>query len=108
MNRRTFFYTSGLITAAVLLQGSRLAERFDRPVGARFQGLHYRGDLNGVISVSADQGKTWQVHTNLGSAYRILAFELGQGGKLNCVVGFGDWQFPLVLSASRKNWQSLV
>lgn len=107
MNRRTFFYTSGLITAAVLLQGSRLAERFERPVEEHFQDLRYRGDRNGVISVSADQGKTWQVHTNLGSMFRIQEFHVSQGGKLVCSVNFGDWQFPLTLSASGKSWHSL-
>lgn len=108
MNRRQFLYTTALVSVAALLQGSRLAGRTDpRPAEADFQGRRYRGGIDGKIYTSLDQGKTWTIHANLGSMYRIMAFDHARGNKLACTIGFDGLRFQLVLAANGKAWQVL-
>lgn len=107
MNRRQFLYTTGLVTLAAQLQGGRMADWASQPVEAVFQGLRYRGSKDGKIFISSDHGKTWAVHTNLGSMFQILAFDYGTGKRLACTVGFKGRQFRLILANSGKTWQSL-
>ena len=108
MNRRQFLYTTGMVTLAALLQGSRMVDLAPHPVEIDFQGLRYRGGQDGKILISADRGKTWTVHTNLGSMFQILAFDSGFGKKLACTVGFEGRQFRLTLASSGKTWQSFA
>lgn len=107
MNRRQFLYTSGVVAIAALLQGSRMVEPPGLPVEAAFQGQHYYGSQDGKIYTSTDQGKTWALHTNLGSMFQILAFNY-TADKLACTVGFEGRQFKLILANNGKNWQNFT
>jgi hypothetical protein len=97
----------GLIGVAAAVQLSLGA---GAAFGARgtiaFGGLLYRGDRQGRIFVSRDNGSTWEVHTALGSGYAVKRLAVDRLGRLRATIGFRARSFGLVLAPDQKRWHT--
>ena len=105
MERRTFLKTSFVALAAV---GSRLAFPWAAEAGAgnvSYGGLLYRAGGAGKILTSADGGKNWSLHSDLGDMYSITKLMvLGGGSRLRLTVGYADDAFALFLAPDKRAW----
>jgi hypothetical protein len=105
MNRRKFLQLLCLASTAV-------AARFPFPwesVSAAskvvsYGGRLYRSDGSGRVYVSADNGRTWGVQTNLGSSNSISRLAVDKSNHLRATVGFSGWTFGLVLGPDSTAW----
>ena len=103
MQRRTFLKLAATTTVAA---GARVA--FPWPAAAANQPVSYGGSLyraagGGRIETSADAGKTWKLHSNLGDMFSIKSLAV-RGGRLNLSVGYAGRTFPLVLGQDKRSW----
>jgi hypothetical protein len=103
MQRRTFLKLAATTTVAA---GTRVA--FPWAAAAANQPVSYGGSLYraagaGKIETSADAGRTWKVHSNLGEMYSINTLAV-RGGRLNLSVGYAGRSFPLVLGQDKRSW----
>jgi hypothetical protein len=103
MQRRTFLKLAATTTVAA---GARVA--FPWAAAAATQPVSYAGSLwraagAGKIETSADVGRTWTLHSNLGDMYSVKSLAV-RGGRLNLSVGYAGRTFPLVLGQDKRSW----
>ena len=108
MHRREFLKLSGAALGSTLLLTGLFHKVSALPVEAQSAGKHYRGYRNdGDILVSQDAGKTWQVHTRLGSEYSIQDLFTDASGQMYARVGFMQYHFQLFLSKDGDKWKTM-
>jgi hypothetical protein len=105
MNRRGFLKVSGLISAALIVQFSPLLSMAkNRPVELVSDGVVFRGTQAGEIQTSRDAGRSWQLHTRLGSQYTITALFSDRAQRVHAKAAFAGRSFELVLAKDKKYW----
>jgi hypothetical protein len=107
MVRRDFLKLSGLLSAAVLIQFNPLGKVVSLPVEVESQGRYYRGTSDGKIYVSADVGKSWQLHTNFGSALSIIGLRSNLQGQIHADLGLDRHSFALALAEDGATWRTV-
>jgi len=106
MNRREFIKLGGLTSLSLFLNFKPLEKLAALPVEIAAQGKVYRGTSDGKIFISEDGGKTWRLHTNLGSMCSIQKFFIDSGNQLKAQVGYQNHSFQLALHKNGKLWNS--
>jgi photosystem II stability/assembly factor-like uncharacterized protein len=104
MERRTFLKTSFMAVAAL---GSRLAfPSAGEAAGGTvsYGGLLYRAGSSGKILKSADAGRSWSLHSDLGDMYSITKLGVVSGSRLRLTVGYGGRSFGLFLAPNGRSW----
>ncbi len=105
MNRREFLKVSGLLSAALFIQfDSLLGTSKNQPVELVSGGVIFRGTPAGEIQTSHDGGRTWQLHTRLGSQYAITDLISDQSKQIHARVAFAGRSFDLILAKGHKYW----
>jgi hypothetical protein len=106
MQRRTFLKLSASATVAA-------AWRFAFPWAAAAAGnkyVSYAGSLwraggAGRIETSADSGRTWTLHSDLGDIYSVTNLAVDRrSSSLGLTVGYVGYSFPLVLAQDKRSW----
>jgi hypothetical protein len=105
MERRTFLKVAGSATVAA---AGQLAFPWAAAAATRYvtyAGSLYRAGGAGKIQTSADGGRSWALHSDLGDMYSIknLAVD-GSNTRLGLTVGYGGRTFPLVLAQDKRSW----
>jgi hypothetical protein len=67
-------------------------------------GRLYRSDGTGRVDVSLDTGKTWALHSDLGSSCSVTKLSVDAGDRLHANVGFSRWSFGLMLGPDLRSW----
>ena len=103
MQRSTFLK---LAASTAFAAGTRLsfpwaAAAANIPV--RHGGALYRAGGKGKIVKSADGGRTWALHSNLGDMYTVKSLAV-RGGRLHLRVAYAGRSFPLVLAKDKRRW----
>ena len=106
MYRRDFLKLGGMLSAAVFMQFNPLGKAASLPVEVESQGKYYRGTFDGKIYVSANAGKTWQLHTNFGSEFSILRLSAAFGEQVRAELGFSGQSFELALAPNSNFWRT--
>jgi hypothetical protein len=106
MNRREFLKISSLTFLVSLAPSLGAASLLFAPVEAEFQGRRYRGTYNGKILVSNNAGRTWQLHTNLGSHCAVVGLQHEADGQLYSQMRFDGYPFRLALTQDGKSWKT--
>ena len=105
MERRTFLK---LASSTIVVAAGRLA--FPWVAAAATQSVSYGGSLyraggGGKIEISADGGRTWTLHSDLGDMYTITNLAVDRRNtRLNLTVGYARRTFPLVLAQDKRSW----
>jgi len=107
MYRRDFLKLGGLFSAAAMLRFNSLAKAVSFPVEVEAQGKLFRTTSEGKIYVSADAGKSWQMHTNFGADISILDLRTNFWGQLQTQLGVAGYSFELALAAEGKSWRAI-
>lgn len=107
MNRRDFLRIGGAVATALLLQFNPLGKLAMRPVEVKANGMTYRGTLDGKILISADEGRTWQLHTNFGEDFSILSLFTNLSGQIHAQLEFAGHPFELALVYNSKTWKTI-
>jgi hypothetical protein len=107
MNRRDFLKVGGLFSAVLLMQVSPLGSFVLRSVEVESQGRRYRGTSDGKILLSADNGKTWQLHTNFSRDFSILNLSKDSLGQVHALLEFAGYPFELALVQNSKTWRTV-
>ena len=104
MERRTFVKLGASATVAA-------AWRFAFPWDAAaaryvsYAGSLWRAGVAGRIETSADGGRTWTLHSDLGDMYSITKLAVDrQSNRLGLTVGYTGYTFPLVLAQDTRSW----
>lgn len=105
MERRTFVKLSASTTAAA-------AWRFAFPWAAAaaspyvsYAGSLWRAGAAGRIETSADGGRSWSLHSDLGDIYSVTNLAVDrQSKRLGLTVGYNGYTFPLVLAQDKRSW----
>jgi len=103
MKRQTFLRLAATSTFAA---GAKLAFPWaaaaaNPPVS--FAGLLWRGGGAGKIQTSADGGRTWKLHSDLGHTNSIRTLAV-RNSRLHLAVGYSGHSFPLVLARDKRSW----
>ena len=106
MNRRDFLKLGGLASAALFVQFNLLGGITTRPIEVESHGIRYRGDSDGKIMISTDEGKTWQLHTNFGSEFSIRSLITDIWGQVNAQLEFEGYSFDLILAQNGNSWRT--
>jgi hypothetical protein len=106
MNRRGFLKTGALLSMAFFLPSSPIKGFFNKSIEHSTGGKTYRGTADGEVYVSADAGRSWQLHYRLGPEYSILNIFSGRNGNVYLTVGYKTYSFHLNLSQDGKYWKS--
>jgi hypothetical protein len=106
MQRQTFLKLAASTTFAA---GVRLA--FPWAAAAANQPVSYAGALwrkggAGKIQKSTDGGRTWKLHSNLGSTNSIRNLAV-LNRRLYLSVGYAGRTFPLVLAKDKRSWHTV-
>lgn len=105
MERRTFLKVS-LVTVAAL--AGRLASPWTAAAAGgdvAYGGVLYRTGGGGKVLRSADRGKSWTLHSDLGDMYSITNIAVDRRSKLlQLTVGYAGYPFALVLAADERSW----
>lgn len=108
INRRYFLKMSGILSAALFIPFSTvLGPSQNRPVELVSDGVTYRGAQAGEIQISKDGGRTWQLHTRLGSQYAILDLFSDSSQRAHAKVAFAGRTFELALAQDKKYWMTV-
>jgi hypothetical protein len=105
MQRRTFLK---LAASATVATAGRLA--FPWAAGAAIRYVSYAGSLYraggaGKIETSADSGRTWTLHSDLGDMYSVKNLSVDRSNtRLGLTVGYGGRTFPLILAQDKRSW----
>jgi hypothetical protein len=105
MNRRDFLKMSSAISAFGLIAAGPLDKVFNVESEAIAFGKIYRAVSKGRIMVSADKGKSWQVHTNFGSENAIADIFVATDRRLYVKLNHQNHKFYLVLGPNKQSWQ---
>jgi hypothetical protein len=103
MQRRAFLKLAATTTVAA---GARVAFPWAAAAATQtvsYAGLLWRAGGAGKIETSADAGKTWTLHSNLGDMYSITKLAV-RSNRLNLTVGYAGRTFPLVLGQDKRSW----
>jgi hypothetical protein len=105
MERRTFLKVAGSATVAA---ASQVAFPWAAAAATRyvsFAGSLYRAGTGGKIETSADGGRTWTLHSDLGDIYSITKLAVdSRNTRLDLTVGYAGRAFPLVLAQDKRSW----
>jgi hypothetical protein len=105
MERLTFLKVAGSATVAA---ASQVAFPWAAAAATRyvsFSGSLYRAGGAGKIETSADNGRTWTLHSDLGDMYSITNLGVdGSNTRLGLTVGYAGRTFPLVLAQDKRSW----
>jgi photosystem II stability/assembly factor-like uncharacterized protein len=107
MDRRDFLRLASFATTAAVVRvpfWAGTAAAATKPVSAN--GLLYKTDGTGKIFVSATNGKTWTLQTNLGSMYAVSALAVDKAGRLLATVVFKGRSFGLKLATDKRSWMT--
>ena len=108
MNRRDFLKLGGATSLALLLQATPLAKALGfSHQRAAAAGILFRGTTDGKIYTSADNGKTWDLMVNFGSAYSIRRIARDSSGQVIATLRYARRAFELALSENGKSWQTV-
>jgi len=107
MYRREFLKLSGLLSASLFIQINPLGKMVSRPIEVESQGKLYRGTSDGKIYVSANAGKSWQLHTNFGSAFSIFSLTTDYREQVQAQLGFEGHSFELALAQNGAIWRTV-
>lgn len=107
MYRRDFLKMSGLVSAALFMQINSMGKMTSNPMEVESHGMLYRGIADGKVIFSADQGETWQLHTNFGSEFSIMNLGKDFWGQVCTRLGFAGNSFELVLEKNSKIWRTI-
>ena len=103
MQRRTFLKLAATTTVAA---GARVAFPWaaaaaNQPVS--YGGALYRAGGAGMVETSADAGRSWTLHSDLGDMFTIKSLAV-RSSRLNLSVGYAGRTFPLVLAQDKRSW----
>jgi hypothetical protein len=105
MERRAFLK---LASSAVVVTAGRLAFPWAAAAASRYvsyAGSLYRAGGAGKIETSADSGRTWTLHSDLGGMYSITNLAVDRRNtRLDLTVGYAGRTFPLVLAQDKRSW----
>lgn len=109
MNRRDFLKVGSLSSAAMFVQiGPLISEAKSlKSDWLKADDVLFRGTYNGEIHTSRDAGKTWQLHTRLGTEYAVSGFFLDWSQRVHAQVVFAGRNFDLVLGKDKKYWRTV-
>jgi hypothetical protein len=109
MNRRDFLKVSSLSSAALFVQVSPLLSKskYLQADLLKVDGVLFRSAHGGEIHTSHDVGRTWQLHTRLGSEYAITGLYSDWWQQLHAQVAFAGHSFDLVLGKDKKYWRTV-
>jgi len=105
MNRRDFLKVSSVVSAFGLIAAGPLDKVFNIESEAIAFGKIYRAGSKGRIMVSADKGKSWQVHANFGSENAVTDIFVAKDHRLYVKLNHQNHKFYLVLGANKQSWQ---
>ena len=105
MQRQTFLKLAATTT---LTAGARLAFPWaaaaaNQPV--LYAGLLWRAGAAGKIQTSANAGRTWKLHSDLGHTNSIKKLVV-RNNRLYLTVGYAGHTFPLVLARNKRSWHT--
>ena len=107
MQRREFLKLAGAAFGSTVLLTGVSSQLAALPIETIFQGKLFRGyRSHGDIFVSDDSGKTWQLHSRLGSEYSIDDLFVDGSDHMFAQVGFLHYQFQLFLSEDGAQWKT--
>lgn len=95
-----------LAAATTFAAGTRLAFPWAAAAAnreVRYGGSLYRVGGKGKIETSANGGRSWKLHSNLGGMYSIRGLVV-RSGRLHLSVGYAGRTFPLVLARDKRSW----
>jgi hypothetical protein len=108
MYRRDFLKLSGLTSMFLAISLGPTARLANFQAQMKTGEKTYRGSLDGKIFVSANQGQTWALHTNLGDQYSVLGLFTQPSGQVYAEIWFRDHIFHLALAPNHKTWLTVV
>jgi len=103
MQRRTFLKLAATTTVAA---GARVAFPWAAAAATQYvsyAGLFWRAGGAGKIETSADAGRTWVLHSDLGDMYSVTKLAV-RSNRLNLTVSYAGRTFPLVLGQDKRSW----
>jgi hypothetical protein len=105
MKRRTFVMVGASATVAA---AAKLAFPWRASAASgyvSYAGSLYRAGGGGKIQTSADGGRTWMLHSDLGDMYSIKDIGVDRRtSTLGLTVGYAGRTFPLVLAQDKRSW----
>ena len=106
MDRRRFLSLAGYasLAAAVRIPFSAAVAGAAAAKPVAFGGLLYKCDGTGKIYVSATNGKSWALQTNLGPTVAVSALAVDKSGHLGATVGYKGRSFGLTLGSDKHAW----
>ena len=107
MNRRDFLKLSGLFSTALFVQFNLPGSIAIKQVEVESNGRRYRGTSDGKILISANEGKTWQLHTNFGSQNAITKLSTDAQDRVVALVDYMGYDFELALSNHNGPWRTV-
>src|SRR5512140_2337295 len=105
--RRDFLKISGLFSAAMLAGAGSALEIQAHSIETELHGKFYRGTSDGKIFVSEDAGKSWVLHTDLGSHLSVSHLYADIRQRLVAVMDCQGYDFKLALSPDARTWRTL-
>lgn len=105
MQRGTFIK---LAASTTLATGARLAFPWAAAAASKpvsYRGLLWRAGGRGKIQTSADTGRTWKLHSDLGHTNSIRKLAV-RNNRLHLTVGYAGHSFPLVLARDKRSWHT--
>ena len=106
MVRREFLKLAGMVSAIGLVWTTPLIKVLSVPVEVESLGKLYRGTQDGKILVSANAGKSWQLHTDFGSELPILGLTKDRRENVQAQLGCAGYSFQLSLTPNSKIWKT--
>ena len=105
MQRRTFLKVAGSATVAAASQVAFPWAAAAATKYVSFAGSLYRTGGAGKIETSANGGRSWTLHSDLGDMYSIKKLAVdGSNTRLGLTVGYAGRTFPLVLAPDKRSW----
>ena len=105
MERRTFLK---LASSTIVVAAGRLAFPWVAVAAGKtvsYDGSLYRAGSAGKIETSADDGRSWVLHSDLGDMYSITKLAVdNRSNRLGLTVGYAGRTFPLVLADDKRSW----
>lgn len=102
IERRQFMKLAGGAVLAVAVGAA--CEPTSAVTSVVVDGRHYRSDGSGRIEVSADGGRTWVLHSDLGPDVSVQQLSAIGAHDVGAQVGFASHRFDLVLGSDEKKW----